>query len=113
MEIYRSNAFANQIKTLLKSNWEVFQEQLCDTVEQDPPKLNEIMSEVGDFKIVKRRFANPLEGKGKSQGFRVWYCISHSQIILCKIISVSSKEKEKPKSASLAEISKMMKPFLS
>jgi len=112
MEIYRSSVFANQLKTLLKTDWEKFQELLCDELENNPPKMPEMMSEVGEFKIVKRRIANPMLDKGKSQGFRVWYCISEYQIVLCKIVSVSSKEKEKSKSANLAEIRKMIKPYL-
>jgi len=111
MEIYRSSVFANQLKTLLKPNHEPFQNDLCDELEKTPPKMSEIMSEVNGFKIIKRRIANPSEKKGKSQGFRVWYCINDSQIVLCKIVSVSNKDKEKSKSANLAEIKKMVKPY--
>jgi hypothetical protein len=49
MEIYRSSVFANQLKTLLKTDWDKFQELLCDELENNPPKMPEIMSEVREL----------------------------------------------------------------
>jgi len=52
---------------------------------------------------------NPKIQKGKSHGFRVWYCLNDYEICFCLIEDVSDKDKEKSTQQHIAQIQEFMK----
>ncbi len=108
MEIYQSSACARQLKKLPDS----FRNALYDNLEQHPPAPHEILTEINDFKAVKRRIADPNRKKGKSNSFRVLYWTNDAQILICTLIDVSSKEKDKRRAKYLAEMKDILNKFI-
>ncbi|MDM8552261.1 hypothetical protein QUF72_19400, partial [Desulfobacterales bacterium HSG2] len=67
------------------------------------------IAETESYQVFKRRVRNPKIRKGKSHGFRVWYCLREDEIYFCLFEDVSKKVKEKGTQYHIARICEAMK----
>ncbi|MDM8524711.1 hypothetical protein QUF80_15190, partial [Desulfococcaceae bacterium HSG8] len=65
--------------------------------------------ETESYQIFKRRVRNPKIRKGKSHGFRIWYCLKKDEIYFCLLEDAGEKVKEKSTQYHIARIREVMK----
>ncbi|MCP4344082.1 MAG: hypothetical protein GY795_00975 [Desulfobacterales bacterium] len=104
--------FENQLKAIgkkYKFDTDRFFKTLCHEISNNPREHAVIITETESYQILKRRVANPKIRKGKSQGFRVWYCMKDNEICFCLIEDTAEKDKEKSTQQHIARIHEVMK----
>lgn len=112
MRIIAFAGFDNDLKKLgkkYKLNVKKFFEDLCREVIKDPTESAVIIAETESYQIVKRRVRNPRIKKGKSRGFRVWYCLRGDDVCFCLIEDAVEKAKEKDTLQHIARIRDLIK----
>ena len=86
-----------------------FLKELVRDITVNPKEDAVVIAETELYQILKRRVKNPKLKKGKSHGFRVWYCLKQSEIFLCLIEDTSDKDKERNTQQHIARIQEIMK----
>lgn len=104
--------FENQLKSVgkkYKFDTKKFFENLCLEVSRNPKEHAVLIAETESYQIFKRRVRNPEIRKGKSQGFRVWYCLQKDEIYFCLFEEAGEKVKGKSTEYHIARICEAMK----
>jgi len=104
--------FENGLKVICKKyriDADTFLRDLLNSIIKNPKENSVIIAETESYQIVKRRVKNPKIQKGKSHGFRVWYCLKENGIFFCLIEDTSEKDKEKNTQQHIARIQEIMK----
>jgi len=104
--------FENQLKEISKKyklDAEAFFNSMYYEISNNPKENSVVIAETESYRILKRRVKNPKIQKGKSYGFRVWYCLNDYEICFCLIEDVSDKDKEKSTQQHIAQIQEFMK----
>ncbi len=105
-------AFENQLRSVgkkYKFDAENFFRNLCRDIGRNPKANAVLIAETESYQVFKRRVRNPNIRKGKSHGFRVWYCLRENEIYLCLFEDVGKKVKEKGTQYYIARIREAMK----
>jgi mRNA-degrading endonuclease RelE of RelBE toxin-antitoxin system len=106
------STFENQLKAVgkkYKFDPDKFFKNLCKDISKNPKKNAVFIAETETYQIFKRRVRNPKIKKGKSHGFRLWYCLRRNEIYFCLFEDVGQKIKEKSTQYHIARISEAMK----
>lgn len=104
--------FENQLKEISKKyklDTEAFFKNLYHEISNNLKENSVVIAETESYRIFKRRVKNPKIKKGKSYGFRVWYCLNDDEICFCLIEDVSDKDKEKNTQQHIVQIQEFMK----
>jgi len=104
--------FENQLKSVgkkYKFDTEGFFGNLCRDIIRNPKENAVLIAETESYQVFKRRVKNPEIRKGKSQGFRVWYCLREDEIYFCLFEDAGEKLKEKSTEYHIARIREVMK----
>jgi len=88
---------------------EKFFEELCHDIGRNPKENAVFIAETESYQIFKRRVRNPKIRKGKSHGFRVWYCLKEDEIYFCLFEDAGERVKEKSTLYHIARIREVMK----
>ncbi len=96
MQTIISTAFHNELKRIIKKHKlkDSFQNTLIQSIVNAPFQDAILLRREDELAILKRRVANPANQRGKSHGFRIFYCLTSSEIHFCILVDVSDKEKE-------------------
>ena len=105
-------AFENQLKSVgkkYKFDTEKFFRNICRDIGRNPKANAVLIAETESYQVFKRRVRNPKIRRGKSHGFRVWYCLREDEIYFCLFEDVSKKVKERSTQYHIARIREAMK----
>ncbi len=105
-------AFENHLRSVgkkYKFDTEKFFANLCRAIGRNPKENAVLIAETESYQVFKRRVRNPKIRKGKSHGFRVWYCLRKDEIYFCLFEDMSKKVKEKGTQYHIARIREAMK----
>ena len=112
MEAVIFAGFENQLKSVgkkYKFDTEKFLRNLCRDIGRNPKENAVVITETESYQIFKRRVRNPKIRKGKSHGFRVWYCLKENEIYFCLFEDTGKKVKGKSTQYHIARIREVMK----
>lgn len=104
--------FENGLKAVGKKyriDTDRFLKELLSSIIKNPKEEAVVIGETESYQILKRRVKNPKIKKGKSHGFRVWYCLKENGIFFCLIEDTAEKDKEKNTQQHIARIQEIMK----
>ncbi len=85
---------------------------ICHEISSNPKENAVVIAEIELYQVLKRCVKNPKLKRGKSHGFRIWYCLKDYEIYLCLIEDTGAKDKEKSTQKHIARNQELIFPLI-